>query len=182
MGHTVLILGASYAGINIAHKILKTTLSAVPDLKVILVGPSTHHYWNIASVRAIIPDSFADEQIFGEIAPGFEKYSDKNFEFVCGLAKESDTKNKVISVETASGTRQISYDHLVVATGASTSEEAPWKGLDTYEKTLESLHDVQSNVAKAKDIIVGGSGPTGVETAGELAAVGKNVTLVCLPS
>lgn len=41
----IVILGASYAGISIAHKLLKHTLPDVKDLKVVLISPSTHMYW-----------------------------------------------------------------------------------------------------------------------------------------
>ena len=45
---TVAIIGASYAGLHIAHSLL-----TVPDVKVVLVNPSTVFYWNIAAPRIV---------------------------------------------------------------------------------------------------------------------------------
>lgn len=42
MTKTVLILGASYAGLSVAHRLLTYTLPKEPELKVILV--STVHF------------------------------------------------------------------------------------------------------------------------------------------
>lgn len=38
MAKTVVILGGAYAGVQVAHRLLKHTRSSVPDLKVILVS------------------------------------------------------------------------------------------------------------------------------------------------
>jgi NADH dehydrogenase FAD-containing subunit len=59
----------------------------------------------------------------------------------------------------------------------------PWKGnLEGTEKTKAVLHEYQEKVKKAKNIVVAGAGPTGVEAAAELAFEykgKKQVTLVC---
>lgn len=38
MTQTIVVLGGSYAGLNIAHRLLKNTRKTVQDLKVILVS------------------------------------------------------------------------------------------------------------------------------------------------
>lgn len=64
--------------------------------------------------------------------------------------------------------------------------DVPWKAsLEGYEKTKSLLHEYQNKVKAAKSIIIAGAGPTGVETAGEIAfeyGKGKEVTLVCAVS
>lgn len=74
MPKTILILGASFAGLQIAHKydphrfqfqlrqltkklrLLKHTLPSLMDsYKVVVVSPTDHHYWNLASVRGNFP-------------------------------------------------------------------------------------------------------------------------------
>src|ERR1700722_9692024 len=100
MAKTVVILGASFAGLKIAHSLLKTTLPAVKDLKVILVSPTTHAYFNLAAPRAIVPGQIPDEKILAPIEPGFSKYPSSNFEFVIGAAKSVDPASKRVEIET----------------------------------------------------------------------------------
>lgn len=57
----------------------------------------------------------------------------------------------------------------------------PWKNEGSYEHGKETLHGMQRRVYAAKSIVVGGAGPTGVETAGELGfeyGKVKEITLV----
>lgn len=58
----------------------------------------------------------------------------------------------------------------------------PWKSsLNGYEHTRDGLHKIQEQVKAAQTIVVGGAGPTGVETAAELAfeyGKTKEITLV----
>ncbi|TEY64478.1 hypothetical protein BOTCAL_0147g00200 [Botryotinia calthae] len=185
MSKTVLILGASYVGLTVAHKLLKTTLSAVPDLKIVLVSPTTHLYWNMASVRAIVPGQFGDEKMFAEIAPGFSKYPSESFEFLLGTATSMDVVAKTVTIKTTAGHESVqSYDSLVIATGSHTIGEVPWKGAPSgYEQTKELLHKFREKVANAKTIVVGGAGPTGVETVGELGfEFGKTKDIVLITS
>jgi len=180
MAKTVVILGASFAGLKIAHSLLKTTLPAVKDLKVILVSPTTHAYFNLAAPRAIVPGQIPDEKILAPIEPAFSKYPSSSFEFVIGAAKSVDPASKRVEIETESGLRTVTYDTLVVTTGSNTGS-MPWKASGSHKQFLELLHDTQAKVKKAKSIIVGGAGVTGVETAGELGyeyGKTKEITLV----
>lgn len=195
MSKQVVILGGGLAGIATAHKLLKHTIPKVKDFKVVLVSPSSHFYWNIATVRGIIPDEITDEQLFHAIEPGFAKYPSSQFEFVLGTASALDTASSTVKVDTPDADqRSIPYAHLVIATGSSTTTGLPFKLLGSHEKTASALHDLQSSVGAAGSIIVAGAGPTGVEVAGELAGrygATKKVTLVmdgkqslpgCMPS
>lgn len=177
---TVVILGGSYAGITTAHKLLKASAST-GDIKVILVSPNTHLYWNLASVRAIVPGQFTDDKLFQPIAPGFKQYRADQFEFVIGTAESLDIAGKKVAISSKTGSSTLSYDILVLATGSHTRAEAPWKGRATYEETLDSLHDYQARVKKATSIVVAGGGATGVETSGELGfeyGKTKKITLI----
>jgi len=170
MGKTVVILGASYVGLTVAHKLLKTTLPFVKDFKVILVNPSTHMYWNTASVRAIIPGQFNDEQMFSEIEPGFKQYPEDSFQFVLGTASTLDTATKSLIISTKKSDIEQTYDILVIATGSRTIEDTiPWKHSALgYEDTRNKLHKTQAQVKAANSIVVVGGGVTGIETAAEL--------------
>jgi NADH dehydrogenase FAD-containing subunit len=113
MAKTVVILGASYGGIPIAHYLLKHTAAKVKDLKVIIVAPNTHLYWNVASVRGILPDMMDDEKLFLPIAPAFSKYPSDQYEFVRGVAESVDPSRNVVEVRGNDGSaRTIQYDEL----------------------------------------------------------------------
>lgn len=183
MAKTIVILGAGWAGLPLTHKLLKYTLPKAKDgMKVVLVSPNSHFYWNIAAVRGVIPGAVPDEQLFIPIEPGFVQYSANNFEFVLGKAERIDPGRNIIEVVTnENALRLFSYDQLVIATGSQIRSNLPFKHVGTDEETLAALHFLQKQIEIAKSIVVAGAGPTGVETAGELAAAyggGKDITLI----
>lgn len=183
MAKTVVILGAGWAGLPLAHKLLKYILpKAIDGLKVYLVSPNSHFYWNLAAVRGVIPGAIPDEQLFLPIEPGFAHYPTKNFEFVLGKASRLDPERNAIEVSRNDGTqRSLDYDHLVIATGSHIRSNLPFKPVGTHEETVAALHSLQQQIDVAKSIVVAGGGPTGVETAGELAAAyggEKDITLI----
>lgn len=184
MAKTVVILGASLAGIPIAHYLLAHTSSAVPDLKVVLVSPNTHMYWAFASVRGILPGGLDEDKLMLPVEPAFKKYSSDKFEFVLGKAEQLDPSSNSVTIQTNHGAiRQLQYHTLVIATGTSAREEMPFKTVNTTEQTRDVLHDWQQRIKTAKSVVVGGAGITGVELAGELAEAyaktgQKKVTLI----
>ncbi|KAL1851185.1 hypothetical protein Plec18167_001954 [Paecilomyces lecythidis] len=179
MTRTIVILGASLSGLAIAHKLLKHTYPQVKDIKVVLVNPSDQLYWNLASVRYIVPGQFKDEDLFHPFLPGFERYPKESFEFIQGSAEKVDPSSNTVVV---SGGQTIHYEYLVVATGASYKNDMPWKPLKDYQTTVDSVHEIQKKVDAAKTIVIGGGGATGSEVAGEIAyeyhKKGKQVTIV----
>ena len=183
MVKTVVILGAGWAGLPLAHKLLKYTLPKAKDgLKVVLVSPNSHFYWNVAAVRGVIPGAIPDDQLFLPIEPAFAQYSADNFEFVLGKAHYLDLEKDTIKVAKNDGTQcSLSYNQLVIATGSHIRSNLPFKPVGTHEETLTALHSLQKQIGIARSIVVAGGGPTGVETAGELAAAyggKKDITLI----
>ncbi|KAI0184398.1 hypothetical protein EV127DRAFT_239364 [Xylaria flabelliformis] len=172
MAKTVVILGGAYAGLQIAHRLLKSTLPLVKDLRVILVSKNGNFYWNMASVRAIIPGILKEEEYTQPIAPGFAKYPPEAFEFIVGTAKVVDHRNKTVEVIVGeeANERLLNYDYLVVATGARNAgtSNVPWKNNGTHEEITALLAETQQKVKAAKHIVVAGAGTTGVEVAAEL--------------
>ena len=184
MGKTVVILGASVAGIPIAHHLLTYSAPLVPGLKVILVSPNSHLYWVFASVRGIVPGGLDDDKLFLPIAPAFAKYPVDKFEFVLGKAEDLRPTSNSVTVQTNDGqVRSIIYHTLVIATGSSAKNNMPWKDISTTEQTKAVLHEWQQRIKAAKSIVVAGAGLTGIEVAGELAEAyaktgQKTVTLI----
>ncbi|CAI4218849.1 unnamed protein product [Parascedosporium putredinis] len=167
MQKTVVILGAGWAGLPLAHKLLKYTTPKVPKLKVILVSPNSHFFWNVAASRAILPKQIPDDQVFIPIQPAFERYAQENFEFILGRAENVDLQASTVT--------------LVIATGSRLAGNTPFKLLGSHETTITAWHKMREQVEHAKSIIISGAGPTGVEFAGELAALygsSKTITLI----
>ena len=168
MTKTILILGAGWAGLPLAHKLLKYTVPKLHSvgLKIILVSPNSHFYWNVAATRGVIPGAIPDDQLFLSIEEGFARYPAANFEFVLGKAERIDVEGNTVMVAINSGTqRAIGYDHLVIATGSWIRSNLPFKPVGAHEDTLAALHSLQKEIEVAKSIVIAGAGPTGVETA-----------------
>jgi NADH dehydrogenase FAD-containing subunit len=186
MSPHVIILGAGPSGIVTAHKLLKYTTSKVPGLKITLVSPSTHFFYNPAVVRGLVPGEFDDDVLFYPIAPGFERYTSDQFELLIGTAVGFDPAANTAKVQLGGkddGEKivDLSYDHLVIATGASVPNGMPFKSLSSYGETLKAYKKLQDDVAGAHSIVVAGAGPTGVEIAAELGqkyGAEKEITLI----
>ncbi|PNP48662.1 hypothetical protein TGAMA5MH_00353 [Trichoderma gamsii] len=164
----IVILGGSYAGVAAAHQLLKQP-AKTGELKVTLVTPNTHFYWNVAAPRGLLPGQIADEQLFQSIADGFKQYSPGKFELVIASAESLDVKaKKVVATSPSEGSKTVTYDVLILATGSSTKGAVPLKGLGSTEATRNALHELQSLVENSKTIVVAGAGVTGCEVAGEL--------------
>ncbi|KXJ88331.1 hypothetical protein Micbo1qcDRAFT_207583 [Microdochium bolleyi] len=179
---TVVILGAGFTGLPLAHKLLTYT-APYTKLKIILVSPSSKFYWNLAATRGIIPGAVPDDKLFIPIKDNLTRYPPENWEFVLGKATSLNPDTNTVDVLLNSGVQQtIPYDQLVIATGSRMNGGGlPLKLIGTSEETILALHALQERIATAKSIVVAGAGPTGVETAGELAAhfgSKKEITLV----
>lgn len=181
----MLCLDLVYVELTTTCRLLKKTLNTEIDYKLVLVGPNTHQYWNPASVRAVVPGQIKDEDIFADIRPAFTRYPETKFQFILGLATKLTPNIKTVTIKTTEGVEiQQKYDILIIATGSRSPAPGPWKNsLEGYEASLKELHDTQEAVGKAKTIVIGGGGATGVETAGEIKfeyGAQKEVTLVSL--
>lgn len=173
---TILILGGSYAGISAAHYALKHTIPQLPKkedvtYKVTLVNPSKDLYWRFAAPRALVSKQMMPyDQIFYPIEPAFT-YAFPKFNFIQGTATHVDAAGQSVSVQTVDGEQQtIPYAALVIATGFSTP--SPLFTQATDRAALESVYDAfQAGLKTAKSVVIGGGGPVGVETAGEVAEI-----------
>ncbi|KAM5348171.1 hypothetical protein ACJ41O_007995 [Fusarium nematophilum] len=184
MGKTVVVLGGSFGGMAVTHRLLKYTQPHEEDLKVILVSKNSHFYWNLASVRAVVPGIIEDDEIMAPIEPGLAQYPAGSVEFIVGTASSVDPAARTVHVDTGSGPpTDIGYDHLVLATGADASDPAlPWKASGSHSELLDSLHRTSAQVGKAKHVVIAGAGATGVELAGEIRYAFPSTTVVLVSS
>lgn len=171
---TILILGGSFAGIGAAHYALRHIIPQLPKKEgvtynVTLVNPSKDLFWRVAGPRACVSKQMMPaDKIFYPIEPAFT-YALPKFKFVQGTATHVDPAGQTVSVTTASGEQQsLPYAALVIATGFSTP--SPLFTQTTDAAALQSVYDVfQQSLKTAKTVVIGGGGPVGVETAGEIA-------------
>lgn len=171
---TILILGGSFAGISAAHYAFKHTIPSLPKkdgvtYNVTMVNPSKDFYWRIASPRACVSSQMMpSSRIFRPIEPAFT-YAFPKFKFVQGVATHVDPAGQTVSVTTVDGEQiSIPYAALVIATGWNTP--SPLFTQTTDAAALLSVHSAfQKNLKDAKTVVIGGGGPVGVETAGEIS-------------
>lgn len=171
---TILILGGSFAGLDAAHYALRHVIPQLPKkdgttYTVTMVNPSKDFFWRIAGPRACVSKKMIPtSKIFYPIEPAFSYAKDK-FTFVQGTATHVDAAGQTVSVTTTSGEqRSIPYGALIIATGFSTP--SPLFTQTTDAAGLEATYDTfQKKLQNAKTVVIGGAGPVGVETAGEVA-------------
>jgi NADH dehydrogenase FAD-containing subunit len=173
---TIVILGGSYAGIGAAHYCFKHVIPQLPKkdgvtYNLTLVNPSKDLYWRFAAPRACASrEMMPPKKIFYPIEPAFT-YAFPKFKFVQGTATHVDSAGQTVSVTTVDGEQQsIPYAALVIATGFTTPSPLFTQGTDAA--ALEKVYDVfQASLKTAKTVVIGGGGPVGVETAGEVAEI-----------
>ncbi|KAF4981994.1 hypothetical protein FZEAL_2304 [Fusarium zealandicum] len=184
MAKTVVVLGGSLGGMAVTHRLLKQTRPHQEDLKVILISKNSHFYWNLASVRAVIPGLVKDDDILAPIEPGLAQYPAGSVDFIVGTASAVDPAARTVRVDTdpsAGPGPVIAYDHLVLATGANAADaELPWKASGSHADLLDSLHRTASQVGAAKHVVIAGAGATGVELAGEIRFAFPSTTVVLI--
>jgi NADH dehydrogenase FAD-containing subunit len=172
----IVFLGASYAGISAAHYFLKHVyptlpLSATIKYKVILINASPKWYLRHASPRAIAStELMPKEKILLDIEPGFTQYGDK-VQFMVGKATSWDPEKRVLFVSRPDSGKEVSvsYHALVLATGSKTASPI-WSSYGNGHDEIEAaLAEVNAQIKHAKSIVIAGGGPSGVETAGEIA-------------
>ncbi len=168
----IVILGGSYGGVSTAHYILKHAIPHLPEkesYQVIIVSASSRAMCRPACPRALISDDmFPQDKLFVEIPTLFHQYPQSSFRFIHGTATELNHTDRNVSISLATGaTEKIDFHALVIATGASTS--SPLLGLTRDDEFLrENWTAFRKALPTAKNIVIVGGGPAGVETAGEL--------------
>src|SRR5947207_9805968 len=100
---TVLILGASYAGLSAAHYTLKHILPSLPNndstYTVTLVSPNSTFFHRPVSPRALVSDSLLPTaKCFLDFQTSLATYGPNKFRFVQGLAKSLDYVPRSVTV------------------------------------------------------------------------------------
>jgi NADH dehydrogenase FAD-containing subunit len=173
----IVVLGASAAGLQTTHYIMKHILPALKKSKtdaiyhVYLINPSSDWWFRVASPRvAASTTRMSTQQILFDIRPGLKQYSGNDITFIEGTATGLSEKVRSVTYRRAGANAEetLPYHALIVATGSRTYHQAFSMSADTAT-TLESIKLTNKKVQTAKDIVIVGGGPTAVEFAGEVA-------------
>ena len=109
------------------------------------------------------------------------KLSAMKIEKITGKAVKIDAKNRIVETDK---NKKISYDKLVIATGASPSiPQIEGKEIAYVVDSLESVEKIKRAAKKGKKACVIGAGAIGLETAFALNKNGLDVSVIdMLPS
>jgi NADH dehydrogenase FAD-containing subunit len=187
---SVVVIGASHAGLGVSHKLLRQA----PKASITLIDPSDEYYFNIATPRFLVkPQSLPSNKYLYDIRESFIEYPSGSFNFVKGLVTRIDYSNKSVLVTTNENSTKndvisVAFDYLVIASGSTTpatlgqgSLKLPFKAT-AFEDTRKAISEAQNKLQNATRIVIGGAGPLGVELAGELAEASGSPKVITLVS
>ena len=170
MSSQIVVVGSGYAGAGA----VKAFEDEVGDGEAELTWVSEHDYHLVLHEvhRAIRNPAVADK-----ITISVDEIKSRETEFVQGRVVDVDTEDRV--VETDDGAT-IDYDYLLLGVGSTTAffgieglkENAhQLKGLDDAKAIHEDVRSAASEATRSDpaEVIVGGAGLSGIQTAGEVA-------------
>lgn len=164
----VVVIGGGYAGVMAANR-----LGGRADVHVTVVNP-----------RPSFVPRLRLHQLVGGSHPAVVRYEEvlaERVRLVVDSVARIDAHARVVTLESG-GT--VGYDHLVYAVGSTGARpEVPGVADHAHQVAeLESAERLRAAVAELPagvPVTVVGAGPTGIETAAEIAEGGRPVTLVC---
>ncbi|WP_069161269.1 NAD(P)/FAD-dependent oxidoreductase [Nocardia altamirensis] len=165
---TVVVIGGGYAGVLAANRLTQRA-----DVTVTLINP-----------RATFVERIRLHQLVGGTDDAVVDYRDvlgSDIRLIVDTVSRIDAAGRSLTLA-AGGT--VEYDYLIYAVGSGSADpQVP--GVAEFAYPVASLEEAQrlravlaATPATAAITVVGG-GPTGIETAAELAESGRIVTLVC---
>jgi NADH dehydrogenase len=176
----VVIIGAGFGGIHLAKKLAKS------NFQVVLIDRNNYHCFQPLMYQ-VATASLDAESIIYPIRMIFRKQ--KNFSFRLGAIKTIIPDEQRISF----GSKDLTYDYLVVATGARTNFRDN-EGLIISSMAMKNINealDLRSlilenieaslmikNARKRQgllNIVIAGAGPTGVELAGAIGELKQKI-------
>jgi len=176
----IVIIGAGFAGINLAKKLAKK------KFQLVLIDKNNYHQFQPLFYQVAMAGLEPSSIIF----PLRKLFQNNNQVHIRITAVDAiDTQNKQVSTELG----EIYYDKLVIATGAKTnffgnkSFESLTFGMKSLSESLILRNAILSDLELALtepeyeerqgyiDIVIVGGGPTGVELAGALAEMKKYI-------
>lgn len=178
----IVIIGGGFAGVNTAKRLLQTN----KNCSVTLVDRNNYYFFPPLLYQ--VATGFLD---VSNISYPFRKYfrGYDNFTFFMGELLEIQTEKNTVILSTGA----LHYDKLIIATGTTSNffgnenikkNALPMKNIADalyLKNTLLERFETASRTAdeaerrKLTTIVIAGGGPTGVEIAGMLADLRKNI-------
>ena len=163
----VVVIGGGYAGVIAANH-----LRLRPDVQITLINPRPEFVERIRLHQLVIGSDDATHAYDDILGDGIT--------LVVDAATRIDTQTR--QVELFSG-EPLPYDYLIYAVGSGSAQPAvpgsefayPIADLEEAQRLTAALAELHYGAP----VCVVGAGPTGIETAAELAEQGRTVTLVC---
>src|ERR1700760_2413928 len=180
--HRVVIVGCGFAGLFAAKALRRA------DVEVVVVDRTNHHLFQPLLYQ--VATGVLSE---GDVAPPIRDVlrHHRNTSVVLGEVVDVDVEARRLTIDTLGETTSLSYDSLIVATGASQS----YFGHDEYArhapgmKTIDDALELRGGIFGAFEIAelepdgaarapwltfaIVGAGPTGVELAGQVAELSR---------
>lgn len=164
----VVVIGGGYAGVMAANH-----LRVNADVSITLINPRPEFVERIRLHQLV---TGSDDAVV--------KYADvlaDDVRLLVDTAERIDAASRTVTLGSG-GT--LGYDYLVYAVGSTgASPSIPGAAEFAYPiselEHAEHLRKAMAEVHPSAPVVVVGAGPTGIETAAELAEEGQTVTLVC---
>ncbi len=179
---SIVIIGGGFAGVELAERLLKTDLKS----KIILVDKNNYNFFPPLLYQ--VATGFLD---VSNISYPFRKHfrADERFRFMMGELKEIKPLEKKIILSYG----ELEYTKLVIATGTVTNyfgnesireNSLPMKTINDAINLKNCVLERLEAASKSSDVrlreklttfVIAGGGPTGVEIAGMLSELRKNI-------
>jgi NADH dehydrogenase len=182
----IVIIGGGFAGINLAEQVAKNK-----NYQVILLDKNNYNYFPPLLYQ--VATSFLDPS---DISYPFRKmFRNKRISYRMAEVLKIDPASQTVHLTN----EELKYDYLVFASGARINffgmenvqkNAIPMKTIDDALRMRNALLQTMEQAAMTKDlaerrklltIVIAGGGPTGVEIAGMLAEMKKNIFLKDYP-
>lgn len=186
--HEIVVLGGNFGGVNVVHYLLKVSIPSLQKLDpsktfhITLVTPNTDLFFKIGSPRALINEKLIPEsKVLRPLSEGFSKYKPEQLTLTQALATSHDSLNRTVTITPIGSetTKSLHYDSLFITTG-TTSASPLWTIHSDPSLTSTAYKSIHATLPTIKSVLIGGGGPVGIETAGEIASAFPSVRITLL--
>jgi NADH:ubiquinone reductase (H+-translocating) len=181
--HRVVVVGGGFGGLSAARRLRRG------DLSVTLVDRRNFHLFQ-PLLYQVATGALAAGEIATPLRANLKRR--KNVQVVLGEVTGFDLAGRKVVAADGSGVRELEYDTLIVAGGATHAYfgHGEWAPLAPALKTIEDALEIRRRILLAFELaetlddpvqqaswltfVVVGGGPTGVELAGQIAEIARD--------